>query len=254
MSAVADPDLFAVVLGPLLVGLALWLLAEAARWWFGSVAGTRARRRKIISLMGRAVALQARAINDGRFDRAWIESSDRSLSKVREKYDDLTAQALDLFEPGEQVVAFWTAAEFYAGWYAPTEFLRATAVPRKKATDGWPLLSTSDLSGGWMAARPAELAAWAQVRWPWDRGNARGPRYADHFSAGDKSRHESVVPNSDVNVDMLRPFILYLPNEHGGPFEPPSKREERRLARYWDRRNEAFAANRQMHAGGQTSA
>ncbi|MDQ1172940.1 hypothetical protein QE430_001247 [Microbacterium testaceum] len=196
--------------------------------------------------MGRAVALQARAVNDGRFDRAWIQDSEGPLSKVREKYDDLTAQALDLFEPGEEVVAFWTAAEFYAGWYAPLQFLRAIGTPRKASQDGWPLLTTNDLSGGWMAARPAELAAWAQVRWPWDRRNARGPRYADLFSAGDRSRHETVVPNSDVNVDMLRAFIHYLPSDGGGPFKPPSAREERRLAQYWHERNMAFESNRRM--------
>ena len=239
-------DPFTAFWAPLAVGLILFLLAETVRLWWTAVGARPPRPPAIISLMGRAVALQARAIDDGRFDQAYIERSFRPLSKAREKYDDLTAQALDLFEVGEEVVAFWTAAEFYAGWYSPFEWLTATRTPREPRESGEPLLSTNDLTPGWSPARPEELASWAQVRWPWDRGNSRGPRYGDLWSPGDKTRHAVVIPNSDVNVDMLRPFILYLPNPSGGPFKPPSKREAARLKRRYERTNEQYETRRSL--------
>ncbi|MDR7188147.1 hypothetical protein J2Y46_000963 [Microbacterium sp. BE35] len=187
---------------------------------------------------GRAVSLQSRAIDDGHFDQAPIQNSARPLAKVRAKYDDLTAQALDLFEPGEEIVAFWTAAEFYAGWYSPLETLEAIEVPRAADPDGWRLLSTADLTRGWALAQPQELAEWAHVRWPWDQGNARGHRYATSDTPGDTTRHSIVVPNSDVNSDILRPLVLYLSESSRASFAPPSPRESRRLERNYAEANE----------------
>lgn len=217
---------WAVIWGPLVVGLVLWVLAEGARSWWLVVGGRAKRRRQIISLMGRAVAVESRAMNDGQFDEAWISNSERALAESRSTYDDLTAQALDLFEPGEEVVALWTAAEFYAGWYSPLQALRHDNVPRERSANGGNLLHTSSLYRQWVFARPAELAAWARVRWPWDRGNARGPRYADLHTPGDRSRHDIVVPNSDVNADMLMPYVLLL----ASPWSKLSDRETKRLS------------------------
>lgn len=227
---------------PLVVGLLLWIVAEGVRSWWGRVKTRRDRRRSIISLMGRAVAVQARAIDDGEFDEAYVQDSSRPLGKARARYDDLTAQALDLFEPGEEVVAFWTAAEFYGGWFSPLQWLRDTRVPREGG--GGPLLDSGSLHQGWFQARPQLLAAWAQDGRPWHTGNARGPRYADSFTAGDRSRHNVVIPNSDVNSDMLRPFVLYL----GGrsPWAKPSRREAARLNRMFADANAAADREHEM--------
>lgn len=233
---------------PLVVGLLLWIVAEGVRSWWGRVKTRRDRRRLIISLMGRAVAVQARAIDDGAFDQSYIQDSSKPLAKARARYDDLTAQALDLFEPGEEVVAFWTAAEFYGGWFSPLQWLRDTDTPRDP--EGGRLLDRGGMGDGWSQARPQFLAAWAQDGRPWNTGNARGPRYADLFTAGDRSRHNVVIPNSDVNSDMLRPFVLYL----GGrsPWETPSRREAARLERMFADAN--AKAERQMEMAAQERA
>jgi len=244
-----DDNVFALIVAPLAVGLVLFLLAEIVRLWLSTVGERRKRRRQIISLMARAVALQARAINDGRFDRAYVENSTEPVSAVREKYDDLTAQALDLFEPGEDVVAFWTAVEFHAGWDDPLSYLREKATPRKDPGPNGYLLTTNNLSGGWRAARPELLAQWAQVRRPWDRGNARGPRFADAHSAGDRTRHHIVIPNSDVNADMLRPFIWYIRTPKTSPFRTPTPAETKRLDAEWEPRNEQWANEREQTTG-----
>lgn len=246
-------DLTALIWAPLATGVIggalVSMLVGVTGWLTRTVVKRRARRRQIISLMGRAVALQARAINDGRFDRTWIENSSEPLASAHETYDDLTAQALDLFEPGEEVVAMWTAVEFYAGWSDPFHYLSDTGTPRKNPGDGLRLLTTNSLAGGWVAPRPQLLADWARVRWPWDRGSARGPRYADLFTAGDMTRHHIVIPNSDVNVDMLRPFIAYLNRESSNPWRTPSKRETERLDAEWDQRNDAWAEERERLTG-----
>lgn len=211
---------------PLCVGVLLWLLAEACRAWLSRVGRRQARRRKIISLMGRAAAVQERAIREGDFDLAYSKDSRAPLAVARAQYDDLTARALDLFEPGEEVVAFWTAAEFYASWHAPTQRLREINAPRDPKGRK---LRDYGLDRGWVPARPELLAEWAQDRRPWNTGNERGPRYADRLGAGDRTRHNIVIPNSDVNVDMMRPFILYL--DGAAVWRKPSRREEAHLRR-----------------------
>ncbi len=153
--------------------------------------------------MARAVALQARAINDGRFDRAYIEDSTDPVSAVRETYDGFDAQALDLFEPGEDVVAFWVAVEFHAGWDDPLSVLppgegHAARGPRPRGL----LLTTNHLAGGLANGAARVAGPVGTVKWPWDRGNARGPRFADAHTAGDRTRHHIVIPNSDVNADI----------------------------------------------------
>lgn len=244
-----DDNVFALIVAPLAVGLVLFLLAETVRHWLSTVGERRRRRRQIISLMARAVALQARAIDDRRFDRAYIENSAEPLSATRQKYDDLTAQALDLFEPGEDVVAFWTAVEFHAGWADPLHFLLDRDTPREDPGPNGYLLTTNNLAGGWRAARPELLAQWAQVKWPWDKGNARGPRYADIHTAGDISRHHIVIPNSDVNADMLRPFVWYIRTPKTSPFRTPTPKETKRLDAEWGPRNEQWVNERERATG-----
>ncbi|MGW9111690.1 hypothetical protein [Microbacterium sp. NPDC055683] len=218
---------------PLMVGFILWTAAEGVRWWFSQVAQRRARRRRVISLMGRAHAVAFRAIRDGVFDRAYASGAIDTTSAERTQYDDLAAEALDLFEVGEEAVAMWTAVEFYAGWTGPFFQAHADGVPRELPERGR-IFSVQAPMNRWQLARPTELADWADVMWPWDRGNARGPRYGHASAIGDTTRHEVVTPNSDANGDILRPWVLL----HGGdPWPKPSRREMRRLVvRYpdWD--------------------
>lgn len=155
-----------------------------------------------------------------------------SLEEIHERYDDLAAQALDLFEPREEVVAMWTAVELYAGWEAPFYEMDARGVPRESGEMGFVVVPPEGAYFG--PARPQELADWAQVRWPWDRGNARGPRYAEMEGPGDRGRHLMVRPNSEAPPGMLWPFVLYLADKNGrsgSKFPPMSEREKSRLER-----------------------
>lgn len=233
-AASLDPttDILVPLIVGLLVGLVLWLLAEGVRAWVRTVSRRRVRRRHIISLIGRAVALQARAINSGRIENAWVTNTMESLEELHERYDDLSAQALDLFETGEEVVAMWTAVELYAGWEAPFLSMDARRIPRESGPTG---LVPDPPEGICLdPARPQELAEWAQVRWPWDRGSARGPRYAEMFGPGDLGRHLMVRPNSESPPGMLWPFVLYLADKNGrSAFPRISNRERRRLERLY---------------------
>src|SRR5690606_6956069 len=105
-------------------------------------------------------------------------------------------------------VAFWTMVELHAGWQAPLYHAYETGVPRSPRDDGQPLIAPDGNGPGWSPPRPLELVAWARPRWVWDRRNARGPMYGFLGAPGDRERHNIVIPNSDVNVEMLTPWIL----------------------------------------------
>lgn len=101
--------------------------------------------------------------------------------RVRERYDDFTAEALDLFMKGEEEVAFCAAVEFYAGWHSPHDVASRLHVPRA-IPDGDRIFylgeytvrgaladgETGDLPH-WVLARPQELVDWANVVWPWEK-------------------------------------------------------------------------------------
>ncbi|GAA3625925.1 hypothetical protein GCM10022200_05350 [Microbacterium awajiense] len=223
---------------PLAVGVLLWIVAEGVRWVLATVRQRRLRRWKIVSLMGQAEALCLRAIRDGVMDAGYVSHGAQGFAQVRDRYDDLTAEALDLFQRGEEEVAFWAAVEFYAGWWSPHVLAEKLGVPRLHPTDGTLIFQVSErtvLGAGvdetgspvsWTLARPDELVDWADVMWPWERGNAWGPRFGDLVTPADSSRHDIVTPNSDSAPDMLRPFILRI----GSAFGEVSAREKRRLA------------------------
>lgn len=197
---------FQIFWAPLAVGAILWLVAEAFRSAIVlPAARRRARRRHIITLMGRAESLMARAVWDGLYDRAWIEKDLAVLDELRVRYDDLTAETLDLFVRGEEQVAFWAAAEFYAGFFDPLVTLHALETPRQAKDDGQPLLRPL---WGWDGPRADLLIPWAARWWPWVRGNTKGPMFGDLTTGrGDGFRHEVVRPNTEVPADMLLPFI-----------------------------------------------
>lgn len=205
------PDLWATILAPIAVGVLLWLAAD---WWRATQARKSeklARRRRIVSLVGRARALAFRAIRDRLYEDAYITSSLKHLADVRREYDDITIEALDLFVEGEEEVAFWTAVELYAGFLDPLDYLEQMGTPRGRNPKGWPLLAP-DAEGemtsgdgpmqrsGYLLPRAERLVGWASMKDP-------GPRYGDLLREGDKLRHNIVRPNSDGSTDMLRPPI-----------------------------------------------
>lgn len=197
-----NEELLAAVTGNALAGFGVWVLTAALAWSFGLVRARRRRRREIISLVTRAHNVAQSALDQGAYERAWIEKSELPLREARMRYDDLSSQALNLFEPAETEVAFWCAVELYAGWRSPLEWLEDIDAPRRRVHDDWPLLGSS-LAEAWELPRPQLLADWANVRWPWDVGSIRGPQYAMITGPGDRRRHALVPPNTDVNTDMV---------------------------------------------------
>lgn len=191
---------------PLAVGAILWIAAEGVRSLIVMPAVLRRRRRRqIITLMGRAESLMARAVRDGLYDEAWLENDLSVLDGLRARYDDLTSETLDLFERGEKDVAFWAAVEFYAGFYDPIQMLCDLETPREKRADGQPLLRPL---WGWDGPRADLLIPWADRWWPWVRGNSKGPVFGDLTTGkGDGFRHDVVRPNTEVPPDMLLPFV-----------------------------------------------
>ncbi|WP_141629945.1 hypothetical protein [Salinibacterium sp. PAMC 21357] len=157
-----------------------------------------ARRRRIVSGLSRAGVLIANAVRDGLYDEAWVDNSMKPLNGYRERYDDLTVETLDLFVPGEEGVAFWAAVEFYGAFRDPIARLAVEKTPRAGRPDGIPIVGLS--SGLYLLPRTEMLLDWSI-------GRAVGPRYVDLFSDGDHARHNTVIPNSDVNVDLLRPPV-----------------------------------------------
>ncbi|MEU4015815.1 hypothetical protein AB0E56_11175 [Microbacterium sp. NPDC028030] len=217
----------AAIAGNAIAGVAVWIVTGALVWAVGLVRARRRRRREIIALVNRAHAIAHSAVSIGLYDQSWIAGSDAPLREAKARYDDLTAQALNLFEPRETDVAFWCAVELYAGWLSPLEELERRGVPRKKPKGGGTLVSFDSLDWGWVLPRAELLADWANVLWPWDVGSARGPEYATRYTAGDRSRHGLVAPNSDDSGDMLRAYAnLVRP-----PRWQPSKRRARQLKR-----------------------
>lgn len=185
-------------------GAALGLISAAISAWSRHVTERRLRRRRIVSLLGRAQTLAFRAVRDGIYEAEYFGAGGERFETFRQEFDQLTVEALDLFEPGEEDVAFWTSAEFYGGFWDPLYFLRES----KAVKDGdWPLLpieAEGSTEYGYILPRPNELVGWAER-------NHAGPFYGDLVSGvdGDRTRHRVVRPNSDVNMDMIRAPILY---------------------------------------------
>lgn len=209
-------------------GLAVWAVSGAVLALVAVVRQRRARRREIISLVNRAHAVMFSAMGERLFDEAWIADSDRPLREVKKQYDDLTAQALNLFEPAESDVAFWCAVELYAGWRSPLHGIMEAGLPREANQDGMRIVDPGSMWQPWELPRVELLAEWANVTWPWDYGSRRGPAYGTLGSPGDRARHELVPPNSDVNGDMLTAYANLLTPPNWEP-SPRRARELRKM-------------------------
>ncbi|MFJ6680235.1 hypothetical protein ACIQLK_14060 [Microbacterium sp. NPDC091382] len=223
MGEIFSENLISWFWAPLSVGVGLWLAAEAFRAVRGSIASRRRRRMQIVTLMGRAENLVVRAVRDGLYEEAWISNTSEPLARVREQYDDLTVEALALFEEREGAVSYWAAVEFYAGFEEPLRYLEITNTPRRRERNA-PLLHPSQAGVLWYPPRPALLVYWAKRRWLWVRGNEGGPWFGDmHSEGGDKSRHQAVTPNSCGPGDILLPGAWRsrrrLSSEDYAPFE-----------------------------------
>ena len=204
--------LWTVVGAPLIVGIALWLITGWVRACIQWSRARKARRRKIVSLLGRARSITFRAIRDGLYEDAFIANSTTPLDPARREYDDITVAALDLFVRGEEEVAFWTAAELYAGFWDPLEYLNNSGLPRKPHPEGWQLIPFEADGEAWVEDERGERVESAGYILPrsnrlagWAEGKDPGPRYGHMFRPGDTLRHNLVHPNSDVNMDMLLP-------------------------------------------------
>lgn len=198
-----DMEFVAAFNGGLWSGIAVWAVSAAVVGLIAVVRKRRARWREVISLMNRAHAVAFSAIDERLYEDAWVEDSALPLRDAKARYDELTAQALNLFEPAEADVAFWCAVELYAGWRSPLHGLAEAGLPRERNADGTVLLDNGSMWQPYELPRVKMLADWANVVWPWDTGSARGPAYATLATPGDRGRHNIVPPNSDVNGDML---------------------------------------------------
>lgn len=193
------------VIGGVVVGIVAGLVREGIEFRRAK----RRRRTRVVSSLARARALIFQAINDGVYDNLYLERDPAPFAHFKDKYDDLTIETLDLFRPGEEDEAFWTAVEFHAGMRDPLRFLHETKAVASE--EGWPLLVHEGLSGvtpegtevaGFVLPRPGMLVEWADLR-------GAGPYYGDLVSGvdGDTARHNLIYPNTDVNTDLLLPPV-----------------------------------------------
>lgn len=218
------------VIGGVVVGIVAGLVREGIEFRRAK----RRRRTRVVSSLARARALIFQAINNGVYDDFYLERDKEPFRRFQDKYQDLTIEALDLFVPGEEDEAFWTAVEFHSGLVDPMRFLRETAaVP---SPEGFPLLVHEGLGGvtpqgaevtGFQLPRPGMLVEWADLR-------GEGPFYGDLVSGvdGDSVRHNVIFPNTDVNTDLLLPPVwdVYKSREM---LEPPKGLAK--LFRRWTR-------------------
>lgn len=218
-----DELVIATLSGVIVTALA-WLIGDVI---VGSIRRRRERRAQIMMLVARANLVAFRALRDGLFQQAWIEDSHQPLKDARAQYDDITAEALSMFVPGEEAVATWTAVELYAGWYDPFHYLIRTGTSRAAPAPGEPpIMDSGSADRGVVLPRHGELAGWTAT---WRNGDYNGPRYGDMQSPGDFSRHEAFPPHTDVVTDMLQAPVM----QFGEGARRLSKRERARLiARY----------------------
>lgn len=195
-----------------------------------------ARRKKIMSLLAQAKMLAFRALRDRVYENQYFSRRDTDEYKAfRKEYDDLTAEALGLFEPGEWTVAQWTQIEFYAGFHDFFYFARETGIKRKlcgsmvvgpDAEGAYSVEDNGDIHlHGFVFPRPEKLAAWVD-------GESSGPRYGDliDYPEGERIRHRVVPPNTDVAWDMLTSPVGYI---EGAREAEESRRAEAQSKRWW---------------------
>jgi hypothetical protein len=204
--------LWTAVAVPLISGLVLWFIQDWIRYGYWLSRSRKARRRRIVSLLGRAHSITFRAIRDRLYEEAFLTSSTKPLETVKREYDDITVAALDLFERGEEDVAFWTAVEFHAGFWDPLMFLEDREAPRIPDPKGWPLIPFEAEGESWLEDERGKRVESAGYILPrshrlsgWAEGKDPGPRYGHMFRPGDTLRHNIVPPNSDLNMEMLLP-------------------------------------------------
>lgn len=162
------------------------------------------------------------AIHERVYEEHYLGNDSAPYERFRDRYNELTIEALDMFVPGEEDEAFWAAVEFHSGFRDPLRFMyeaRMNADP-----DGYPLLSF-EMGGavteegreveGFVLPRAGMLLRWAELR-------GDGPFYGDHesFPDGDAARHNVVFPNTDVNVDLLSPPIWDIYKSREGSVAP----------------------------------
>jgi hypothetical protein len=203
------------VIAGLLGGALLSVVAAGVRARIELVSARTSRRRRILSIMGRGDALLFRGLRDGVFDEQIHDAKSDRFEAMRKEYDDLTVQALELFEPGEERVAFWTMVEFYAGiadpllfGFALKERLPAGASVRLNTMGGsWGDDGLGEVDG-FRLPRVEMLADWV--------GGGLGPLYGTfEHPEGDSERHRVVPPNTDVIQDMLWPPVIRIAQAAG---------------------------------------
>lgn len=219
-------DLWTSIAAPIVVGVVLWGIAEWVRFISTRRRDNRRRRRQIVSNLVRADLLLKNAMRDGSYDDAYIADSMRPLARLRDRYEQLTAETLDLFEPGEEHVAFWVSVEFYAAFHDPLVRMKDGGVDRERRADGVPLAHPH--GNYYLAPRHDMLLEWSLWR-------AIGPNYGHRFQMGDRARHNVVVPNSDSAVGLLRPPIWL---DAARSFAPPRRRfwQKQQIFTYQDGR------------------
>lgn len=219
---------------PIAVGVILWLVAEAVRWAIAKPRKRKARRMRIVGSVSQARMVLHRGIRDGVFSSA-VRAERHSaavpddLRALQARYDDLTVEALMLFVPGEEEVARWVEAEFYTGFasvYAATSDL--------DRGDTWGLPFEAD-GFSYVLPREYKLLLWARGK------NRYSPIYGWSGKPGDTTQHKYVIPNSDVNMSMLRAPITgwksmpdaWLKNRYpaGGDVDSASEPDVTRLHR-----------------------
>jgi len=142
------------------------------------------RKISIVARMRDMAELIISAARTGDLVGARFESSG-----VRRRADNLTTEALALFVPGEEEIAWWTQVEFYAGLAEPLSLL----------TRGEPLL---DEEGVVLFTPPrfAMLSGWAEKGLP-------GPRFRGQSDSApsqvDTAREDFVVPYSEAPEAMI---------------------------------------------------
>lgn len=206
-------NLIAWLVAPIIVALLTWFLTWKISERSASRRAMVQRRRQIVSLMARADSLIEREIVRGGYNTG---KRGHQLA-VSSEYQDITVQALAMFEWGEEQVALWAAMEFAAAIDAPAYAL--SLARERTARIDWPALEVgqSDMFDGvtgpalgpmgipYLKVRYVMLSRWAELK-------GKGPRYANMIGAtsGDRARHYAFPAQSDSISRIELPYIWLL--------------------------------------------
>lgn len=203
----------------------------------------RRRRREILVILAQCSDLVYENVRNGKVAAQWAKPNDPFIQDLSKKYWKLGTKALSLFEIREQVVARWTEVELHAGLVGFFHLLEDHEIPRRTAPAQQFL--NGHLCDGpgpdgrfeYGPPRPSMLAEWAELR-------SYGPIYGSLETPGDESRHQIVLPNSDVETpERLSPVHELSPRGARllGRWSETRKaryfgRLERRCSREWQRK------------------